>query len=234
MSENDGSFWSQHSGNLLVGAIGAVGAIAAAVIPIVWNRPAPVPVEVPLEIGPQETTAAASPAAAPTGQKEEDRRPKVVQDLERIQGEWKGVSRQVPEELKARNAARGRPKRSSSLDAEPTVVWDFRGNALTVRIAFGGGQGSTIRGTFGLREDRDGHARLFDFSGKSNMGIEFEWSGVYRWAGDLLEICYRDRSRLLHEGDTGRATAFHTEISKGGGLLVKFKKRPERIGNALR
>ena len=224
MSENNGSFWSQHSGNLLVGAIGAVGAIAAAVIPIVWNRPAPAPIEVPLEIGSQETIAAASPATS-TSQKEEDRRPKVLQDLERIQGEWEGVSRQVPDQLKARNSDRRRPKRSSPLDAPPKVVWGFRGNVLTVRVTLSDGEGPTFRGTFSLREDRGGHARLFDFNGESSTGAELEWSGVYRLDGDLLEICYRDHGRLPDGREPGRAIAFHTDLNKGGGTLVKFKKR---------
>jgi hypothetical protein len=41
MSDNNQSFWTQHSGNLLIALIGAVGAIIAAVIPNLWNQAAP-------------------------------------------------------------------------------------------------------------------------------------------------------------------------------------------------
>jgi hypothetical protein len=45
MSDNDRSFWSQHLGNIFIAVIGAVAAIVAAVIPLVWNQPAPPPAE---------------------------------------------------------------------------------------------------------------------------------------------------------------------------------------------
>lgn len=225
MPENEGTFWSQNLGNILVGAIGAVGAIAAAVIPIVWSRsdPAPAATSAPANIA-----AAAAPTVATA--KEQDNRPQVIRDLEHIQGEWEAVSREVPEELKAKNAARGRTQRSSTPDGLRDIVWKIRGNELTIRVALANGEaGPTIRGTFALREDRSGQARLFDLHGKSSTGAELEWSGVYKVDGESLQICYRDQKRQSPQGAApGRAVAFHTEMNRGGGVFVKFKKLAPR------
>jgi uncharacterized protein (TIGR03067 family) len=221
MPENEGSFWSQNLGNIVVGMIGAVGAIAAAIIPIVWNRAEPAAVA----INAQNNAAAQSPPAAP--EKVQDDRPRVIRDLEQIQGEWESVSREVPEEIKAKNAARGRVQRSATPDGLRDIVWKIRGNELTIRVALVNGEaGPTIRGTFALREDRSGQSRLFDFHGKSSTGAELEWSGVYEVDGASLQICYRDQKRQSPQGAApGRAIAFHTDMNRGGGTLVKFKKR---------
>jgi uncharacterized protein (TIGR03067 family) len=222
MPENEGSFWRQNLGNIVVGLIGAVGAIAAAVIPIVWNRSEPAPAAITA----RDNGAAAPPATAAAA-KEQDNRPQVVRDLEQIQGEWEGISREVPEEIKAKMAARNRGQRSSPLEAPPKVTWEIRGNQLTIRVMLAdGGEGPTIRGTFGLREDRSAQARLFDFHGKSSAGAELNWSGVYQLEGESLQICYRDQDRRLDDGkDPGRAVAFNSDWNRGGGIFVKFKKR---------
>lgn len=222
MPENEGSFWRQNLGNIVVGLIGAVGAIAAAVIPIVWNRSEPAPAAITA----RDNGAAAPPATAAPA-KQEDSRPRVIRDLEQIQGEWEGVSREVPEELKAKNAARGKAQRSATPDGLRDIVWEIRGNELTIRVALANGEaGPTIRGTFALREDRSGQARLFDFHGKSSTGAELEWSGVYEVDGESLQICYLDQKRQSPQGAApGRAIAFHTDMNRGGGVFVKFKKR---------
>ena len=82
-----------------------------------------------------------------------------------------------------------------------------------------------LRGTFGLREDRNGQARLFDFNGKANTGAEVTWSGIYEFDGESLRVCYRTR-RGNDEADPGRAVSFHTDLKRGGGSVFTFKRRP--------
>jgi uncharacterized protein (TIGR03067 family) len=187
-----------------------------------WNRSEPAPAA----INAQDNVAAASAPTAAAA-KEQDNRPQVIRDLEQIQGEWDAVSREVPDKIKAKNAARSKAQRSKSSDGPPNIVWEIHGNDLTVRVTLAdGGEGPTIRGTFALRDDRSGQARLFDFHGKSSTGTELEWSGVYKIDGESFQVCYRDQGRHAANGaPAGRAIAFHNDSNRGGGMLVKFKKR---------
>ena len=215
MAENGGSFWSQHLGNIIVGVIGAIGAIAAAVIPLMLNRSDPAPAEV---IAPDKV-ATRTPVQA------QDDRPQTLRDLERLQGTWESVSREAPEEIDAKMAARAKAQGIRG-DKPPVFLWKIDGNALAVRIIrIDGSDGPMLRGTFGLREDRNGQARLFDFNGKASTGAEVTWAGVYEFEEDLLRVCYRTRHGN-DEADPGRAVAFHTDLKRGGGSVFTFKKRP--------
>ena len=226
MSENGGSFWSQHFGNILIAAIGALGAILAAVVPIYLNRSEPPPPPPAPSVSP---TAPGKEAGERTGAgKEKESRPQVLLDLERLQGQWEAVSRELPAEFEAKaraKAARAKAAGRAPLANSASFLWTFHGNELKSHaVRPDGTDGPTFTGTFTLRQDRRGVARLFDFHGRGPDGNEFTWSGVYEFDGEFLRVCYRYR-RSTEEPDPAQAVAFNTDVDHGGGLLLKFKRK---------
>ena len=120
MTENDRSFWSQHSGNIIIGVIGAVGAIVAAVVPVVLNRSATPASETRAGNKTTETSPAAS-IPAPV----KDNRPQVLRDLEQIQGVWEVVYRQMPDPPQAQTTV---PAETSTAQGIPLPYKAFWGD----------------------------------------------------------------------------------------------------------
>jgi hypothetical protein len=221
MAEGGRSFWSQHTGNILVAAIGAVGAIVAAVVPLVMNRTDPAPAH----LAAAETKAAEkAPGVA------KDQRPQVLIHLDRIQGTWESVAHEWPARiqatLKGRAAAKRKAAEKGNSEKPPMFVWEFHGNQLTTRMIRGDGADVlTFHGTFALLEGRGGVACLFECKGRNvGRGPEVEWLGVYEFDGDFLRICYRFHGP--DDEDRARAFVFTTDEEHGGGVYFKFKKRP--------
>jgi uncharacterized protein (TIGR03067 family) len=216
MSETGRSFWSQHFGNILIAAIGALGAIVAAIVPIYLNRTTePLP----------QPALKSEAEKAPESDKAKETRPQVLVDLERTQGTWDTVSLEFPPAVQARMRSRaGRPG-GSDFDPTTKAVWIFHGNDLNTRVIRGDGiDGPAFQGTFTLRQDRRGTARLFDFKGKGGRGNQ-DWAGIYEFDGEFLRICYQVH-RESDESGPGRATSFNTDVDHGGGFYQKLKKRP--------